>query len=233
MSYRTELFNKYHSTHGKTVDSNSESKKSFFEKHYSKYYKKHFPKNDNSNILEIGCNKGYLLRVLEDEGYKSLQGIDLSHEDLEFAKLNTNCSKLTNIVAFEFCKNNIGIYDVIIIKAVLEHIDKNKVFNLIECMKNSLSPKGVLIIDVPNMDWLFSGHERYMDFTHEVGFTKESLSQVTPNFFNKVEVFSAGNICNSIKGKASHFRLIWIEPSSAIVVESAVNVCFPVKLELK
>jgi 2-polyprenyl-3-methyl-5-hydroxy-6-metoxy-1,4-benzoquinol methylase len=205
MSYKKELFDKYHSIHGKIIDSNTEDKILFFNKYYKKYYKRYFPTNKNSKILEIGCNKGYLLNVLESEGYTNIHGLDLSHEDLEFAKLNTSTSTLNNIDAFEYCKNNIGTFDIIIIKAVLEHIDKDKIFSIIEHMKNSLSENGVLIIDVPNMDWLFATHERYMDFTHEVGFTKESISQVTLNFFNNVEVFTAGNIYNTAKGKILHY----------------------------
>ena len=43
------------------------------------------------------------------------------------------------------------------------------------------------------MDWLFATHERYMDFTHEVGFTKESLGQVCRSVFSKVDLFTADN----------------------------------------
>ena len=205
MSYKKELFDKYHSVHGKTIDSNTEAKISFFKKYYKKYYKKYFPLDKNSKILEIGCNKGYLLNVLESDGYIDLHGIDLSHEDLEFAKVNTNRSSLSCEDAFLYCSDNIERFDLIIIKAVLEHIDKDNIFSLIEHMKNSLTKNGVLIIDVPNMDWLFASHERYMDFTHEVGFTSESISQVTLNFFDNVEVFTAGNIYNTAKGRISHF----------------------------
>ena len=42
---------------------------------------------------------------------------------------------------------------------------------------------GIAIIDVPNMDWFWNGHERYMDFTHEVGFTPESLEQICNKVF--------------------------------------------------
>ena len=34
-------------------------------------------------------------------------------------------------------------------------------------------------------------HERYMDFTHEVGFTRESLAQVMRNVFRDVQIRKA------------------------------------------
>lgn len=203
-NHKNELFKKYHSIHGKNIEGDYIEKINFFEKYFEKYYKKYIPENDSVKILEIGCNKGYLLKILEDNGYKNLVGIDLSPEDLQFAKQNTSHAILYNIDAFEYCEKNQEVFDVIIIKAVLEHIEKDKIFNLIQLMKNALSENGVLIIDVPNMDWLFATHERYMDFTHEVGFTKESLSQVTLNFFPNIEVFTAGNIHSSFKRKILH-----------------------------
>ena len=54
---------------------------------------------------------------------------------------------------------------------------KDRVLPLLEKISSSLKPDGMAIIDVPNMDWILGQHERYMDFTHEVGFTRESLAQ--------------------------------------------------------
>lgn len=205
MSYKEKLFDKYHSIHGANIDSDADAKLTFFSKYFNAYYKKFFPVDKTVNVLEIGCNKGYFLKVLEGEGYKNLFGIDLSHEDLNYAKQNTGQATIVQADAFDWCRKNPNTYDVIVIKAVLEHIDKDKLFTLFELMKKALKPEGILIIDVPNMDWLFAGHERYMDFTHEVGFTKESLSQVALNFFNRVEVFTAGKIFNTTMGKVLHF----------------------------
>jgi 2-polyprenyl-3-methyl-5-hydroxy-6-metoxy-1,4-benzoquinol methylase len=118
----------------------------------------------------------------------------LSNDDLEHAKkLELNCPIL-NVDAFDYLEGNKSKFDVIIIKAVLEHIPKDKVGELIQLMYESLTNEGVLIIDVPNMDWLFASHERYMDFTHEVGFTKESIEQVLRLHFDKYKITTGDNI---------------------------------------
>ena len=66
-----------------------------------------------------------------------------------------------------------------------------------------------MVIDVPNMDWLFAQHERYMDFTHEVGFTRESLSQVMRNVFDDVVVVAGRPLdASSKKGKVK----LWLRP---------------------
>ena len=38
------------------------------------------------------------------------------------------------------------------------------------------------------MDWFLMGHERYMDFTHEVGFTPDSLTQICNKIFGNVVI---------------------------------------------
>ena len=60
-------------------------------------------------------------------------------------------------------------------------------------MHAALRAGGAVLIDVPNMDWLFAGHERYMDFTHELGFTQESLSQLLGGVFSEVVVRPVDN----------------------------------------
>ena len=52
-----------------------------------------------------------------------------------------------------------------------------------------LCRRGVAIIQVPNMDWILSNHERYMDFTHEIGYTRESLADIFRLYFMKVDVY--------------------------------------------
>lgn len=73
-------------------------------------------------------------------------------------------------------------------RAVLEHISKDKVVDLLCLIKESLKIDGIVIIDVPNMDWILASHERYMDFTHQIGFTPDSLCQVMREVFGNVIV---------------------------------------------
>lgn len=185
-NYSTKLFHEYYALHGQTVDSDVKKHLEWFYNYYSLNYKKHFDKVEkNEAILEIGCNKGLLLNILHNENFTNLHGVDLSKEDIKNAKL-LNSTFAENIVCEDanlFLKNKKSFYRVIILKAVLEHVKKDNIIPFLEAIKESLAEDGIVIIDVPNMDWLFAGHERYMDFTHEVGFTRESLSQIMISVF--------------------------------------------------
>ena len=131
--------------------------------------------------------------------------MDLSPVDVEKAKQIVPSAEISYANAFDYLDENVEKFDVIILKAVLEHIQKDQVIPLIDRIKSSLKPAGMVIIDVPNMDWLFAQHERYMDFTHEVGFTRESLAQVMRQVFSSVYIEKGKPVMGS--GLKSRFEL--------------------------
>lgn len=191
---RDKLFDSY-SLRTDALDESAVKKIKWFDSYSKKNYFTYIKhKSKNSSVLDIGCNRGYLLHAFENLGFSNTVGIDLSENDLVYARSILNTKEIFRVDAFEYLKNSNEKFDIIIIKAVLEHIPKLKTEELISLMYGALKKDGVLIIDVPNMDWLFAGHERYMDFTHEVGFTKESMEQVISLYFQDYKIFSADTI---------------------------------------
>lgn len=122
------------------------------------------------------------------------------------------------IDAFEYLKNCNKKYHVIYSKAVLEHIPKENTFELLALINDHLEDDGIVMIDVPNMDWIWAAHERYMDFTHETGYTKESLGQVMRSFFTEVNIDYVDNserfhgIKSFFARKIFGLLLYWSEP---------------------
>lgn len=223
--YKGRLFNSYYETHSVTdglgANNRNQETVDWVNKYYDCYLKRVFDKiGKNSSILEIGCNQGYYLQTIYERGqYDSITGIDLSPGDLCIAK--DVCDPRIDLVqadAFEFLKKRGGYYDLIFSKAVFEHIDKNRLFELLELCKYALKDGGLLVIEVPNMDWIFSNHERYMDFTHECGFTKESLGQVMRECFGNVDIMYNDNndrhcgIKTKIARKILFSLMYWSEP---------------------
>lgn len=188
--YRERLFARYDSTHAAYLDSDDVSKVRWFTEYARGNYLSHMRgfDRDSAEVLDIGCNKGYLLAALESLGWNRLHGVDLSLECTEKARVLVPKAGISCVDANEFLDRNRGRFDVILLKAVLEHTPKEEVLPFLERICNGLRKGGVAIVDVPNMDWLFAPHERYMDFTHEVGFTIESLRQVLNVVFAEVRV---------------------------------------------
>jgi SAM-dependent methyltransferase len=151
------------------------------------------PPRPDTRVLDIGCSEGALLGALRGVGYRDLTGIDRSAGDIELARESFPGIAFEYTDATAFLATRPGRFDLIFMKAVLEHIPKHEAIGLLELVQSSLDEGGAAVIDVPNMDWLFAGHERYMDVTHETGFTRESLGQLVGSVFRDVRVMPIDN----------------------------------------
>lgn len=209
-NYRNRLFDDYGKTHIAYLDGEEEHKKKWFLRYGELNYLKHINSFDRNKttILEIGCNRGYLLYVLNIWGFTKLFGIDLSPDDVEKAQQLVPMADIECGDACMYLDKTLHGFDIIILKAVLEHVHKNDSVLFLEKIKNSINPGGMVIIDVPNMDWLFASHERYMDFTHEVGFTPQSLAQIMRAVFPNVRIHPADHIILSSRIKDMRKRLV-------------------------
>lgn len=194
--YRHRLFASYNATHVSHLDADDVAKRDWFVAYVRNNFLSHLKHLDpgSARILEIACNKGYLLAGLRSLGFKILHGVDLSPVDVEEAQTLLPDASIACIDASTYLDSNQGGFDVIILKALLEHVPKDQVIPLLEKVRTGLAPGGLVVIEVPNMDWLLAHHERYMDFTHEVGFTREALAQVMRNVFTHVAVFRAAPV---------------------------------------
>ena len=200
MTTQEKILDRYKEIRGDFIDTKDEKLRQEFFDNLLKYnYLKHINPYINGKILEIGCNKGYMLKALQGLGFKNLYGIDLSNSDLSIAKNRTELDTLKQENAFDNLKYN--KYDLILCKDVMEHIQKDRQEEFVKEIYNSLNIGGTAIIQVPNMDWIMSNHERYMDFTHEVGYTRESLADIFRLYFAKVEVLPASYIFKNSKKK--------------------------------
>lgn len=224
-NYRDRLFLSYHDSHIVHLGIDDPKKLTWFSRYVKFNYLKYIDSfdRDAASLLEIGCNRGYLLAALSHFGFKRLAGIDLSPSDLDAAKKIAPTAELTCENAFDFLANKSQCFDVVILKAVLEHFPKDEIIPFLTLIQKALKKNGIAIIDIPNMDWLFASHERYMDFTHEIGFTKESLSQIIRNVFSDVEVIPVDVVMPAFLGRLkcilSRFilgkLLSWADPEGA------------------
>lgn len=128
-------------------------------------------------ILELGCGLGGTLHYLAERGAASLTGVDHSDEQLDVCRrfVTTNVETAD---AVEFLERNGEPFDHIIALDLIEHLPKTRTIPFLTAAHQRLAPGGTLILRTPNMGSLFGLRSRYIDFTHETGFTEESLQQV-------------------------------------------------------
>ncbi len=96
----------------------------------------------DASIVDLGCGKGGLLRLLKEKGFSNLTGADMDvnqfkFDDIKILKINLNKHKIID-----------GTYDAVIATEVIEHVENpTKLFD--DCF-NILKRGGHLIISTPN-----------------------------------------------------------------------------------
>ena len=144
---------------------------------WKKYFFDILPVDKNASIAELGCGNGGFIYWLRENGYKNVLGVDVSIEQIECAK-SFGINDVIHSDLINFLKNKENLYDIIFLRDVLEHFRKDEILNVIDLLYKSLKKNGKIIIQTPNSTSLFGSRYRYLDFTHEISFTENSLRQI-------------------------------------------------------
>lgn len=163
-----------------------------------------------SSVLEVGCGSGGLLGWLRDEGFTTVHGVDASPGDVEFANAHLGAGTVSCDDAIRFLEANPNEYDLVIAKALLEHLPKDQLLRMVSALSDGLRAGGMVLVDVPNMDWLVAGHERYMDLTHEVGFTRESLAALMRLEFAECEIVGSSIAAETRSQRLFRPLFLWL-----------------------
>lgn len=152
-----------------------------YRKYFRKNYLKSLPKNKNARIADIGCGMGHFLYFLKKEGYTNLFAVDFSKEMVDYCVKQKIIDKknITYGNIQDFLKKNKNSFDFVVMNDVIEHIPKKEMIATLFLIKSSLKEGGKTAIKTPNLSNFITGSSsRYIDFTHTIGFTEESLIQV-------------------------------------------------------
>ena len=166
---------------------------------YHALYNKFMPRDKNARILDIGCGAGQFLYYLKKRGYKNHYGIDISKPQLDYCRRITDSVEVADLS--DFLADRKGAYDLIVMNDLLEHIARDKVIHVLKLINESLDTGGAAIVKVPNMANPFGLVGRYMDITHESGFTEHSLrTALYAAGFGDISCHPAGASMNSVGG---------------------------------
>ena len=177
-AFKGRLYRSYYTTHirGRKGEASLERfavRARIYDTHWSRL----LPADRQARILDAGCGTGSLVWWLQRRGYEGAEGIDVSPEQVEVARelgvRNVSVADLR-----EHLGQRRRHYDVLILRDVLEHFERQDIVEVLELCRDALRSTGTLLIQVPNAEAPFWGRIRYGDFTHEVAFTESSLRQL-------------------------------------------------------
>ncbi|MGO9455396.1 MAG: class I SAM-dependent methyltransferase [Candidatus Binataceae bacterium] len=159
-----------------------------------------FPTSYNARIVELGCGYGALLYYAAATGYRDLRGVDQSLEQIVAAQ-TYGITEVIRGDCLEFLGDEADqSLDAVISLDLIEHFDKPELCGLVIEVARVLKPNGRWIIHCPNGESPLGGRVRYGDFTHEQGFTQDSLRQLLYAYgFARVECFEDGPLAHGVK----------------------------------
>ena len=199
--FKQKIYSSYYTSHTKQLygETSIEKIKRQFPV-YEYYFGKHLPINKNASVIDLGCGSGEFVHWLQNKGYKNTSGIDVSKELIEIGKglgiQNVLCDDI-----FNYLEINNSKFDVMILRDVLEHFDKDEAYELVTLLYNNLSDKGIIILQVPNGQSPFVGKIFFGDFTHHSAFTESSISQLLTSVgFKQIKVFEVTPVPKNFKG---------------------------------
>lgn len=177
MSYRQKIFGTYRQhTYEHRASLTAEGLRKNADAHH-RLVGEYLPQDKAERILEIGCGNGGFLLCCQDRGFANVSGIDISPEQVQLCR-EMGFAGVTCADGLAYLRDSKEDFGLIVLNDVLEHVPKDQILELLDEIYQHLRPGGRTILRVPNMSNPLNVRTRYVDFTHEAGFSTESLAQV-------------------------------------------------------
>ncbi len=143
---------------------------------YDVYLAGWLPESRDAAIADVACGPGWLLRFFVRRGYRDVNGVDGSAEQIELARRHAAGVEAGDLVAY--LRARPGRFDLLTGLDIVEHFTKDEVLDFLDACHGALRPGGRLVLQTPNGESPFGGAVRYGDFTHETCFTPALLAQL-------------------------------------------------------
>ena len=174
-NFKERLYRKYVSSGQASINSEKDSKILFPERrHYiNSLIDKHLNKvSKSAKIVDVACGNGAFVHFLQEKKFSNVQGFDMSAEQIELGQAY-GISNLSFLEMESYLVGKDEEVQVYILMDVLEHLDREYLFRVLDILYKKLSTNGILIIHVPNAEGIFGMRVRYGDLTHELSFTQK------------------------------------------------------------
>ena len=161
---------------------------------------RHIPADRNISILDLGCGTGGVIYWLKRAGYEKVSGIDFSPEMVAAAHAaGVNEVRLDSIQA-ALNMTESQCLDVVLVMDVLEHMEREVLFEMCDEIFRVLKPGGRIIAHVPNAAGIFGASILYGDLTHQLAFTSSSMQQLLHTVgFREVKCYEDKPVTHGLK----------------------------------
>jgi 2-polyprenyl-3-methyl-5-hydroxy-6-metoxy-1,4-benzoquinol methylase len=169
---------------------------------------RHFPGDKAAAILDLGCGHGALIYVARQMGYRNVEGVDGSPEQVAAAERLGIEGVCLGDARKTLAEQADGSLDAVVCFDLIEHFTKDELIELLDEVYRVLKPGGRWIIHTPNAESPFGNRMFFWDFTHELAFTRTSLAQLLlSSGFREVNCYEDRPVPHGLKSAVR--RLLW------------------------
>ena len=172
-----ELYRRYTSTAALPDGTDARALLAWSHAYFGAHVGRLLPPDRDAAIAEIGCGWGRYLAALASAGYTRCEGVDLSEEQVAYAREVLGVPRVTCADATVWLAERRGRLDCVLALDVLEHLETGRLVALMEAVHAALRPGGTVIVHAPNALAPMSPL-RHADLTHVRAFTVGSLAQL-------------------------------------------------------
>jgi len=144
---------------------------------YRRQLGRYLPKDRDEPLLEIGCGVGGFLLCCRQLGYSQVYGIDTSPEQVARCR-DMGFENVEVADALGYLQRTEHQFGAIVLIDVLEHLPRQHILPMLGAAHQKLRVERHFVVRVPNLSNPLNLRTRYVDFTHESGFSQESIAQV-------------------------------------------------------
>ena len=142
-----------------------------------------------ASILDAGCGTGGLIRTMQQfEPRWRITGLDISPLACTYARQRSSASIVEGSVeALPFSTNQ---FDAVVSADVLYHI--NDTLKALQEFGRVLKPAGILVVNVPAYNWMWSYHDDLVDTKHR--FRRSELASLLQQAGFEITISSYANL---------------------------------------
>ncbi|UCH85563.1 MAG: methyltransferase domain-containing protein [Candidatus Latescibacterota bacterium] len=163
---------------------------------------------NGSRVLEVGCGVGIISKYIASLGCRVV-GLDLSENNIRIAEAYAgtgDCEfKVFDVIAGAAELPSFGIFDVILLPDVIEHIPKNHYPSLFEALEARLTDEGKILLTFPSPQYQRHLKAKHPDRLQVVDETVE-LTDITESTSLRPQYFSSCDVWE--KNQYNHVVLI-------------------------
>ena len=160
-----------------------------FAKFYKRNYFKYMPKDKNVRTLVISCGAGYLVELMQKQGYTDVLGIDSDPDKISVAVGHDLNCRVAN--AFSYLRDNLEPFDLIFAEQEINHLTTEEILVFLDLCRLNLAAGGILFVHSLNGANPITGSEALsQNVNHFNTFTEYSIRQVIGySGFHDIHVF--------------------------------------------